>query len=192
MRWPGVRRASDWIWIGLLAGLSLEAAWPLPAEAHRLKGLLQATLVSLEPDRVRLEMELTPGIDIAPGLIGKLDRKQSGRISKAEGNAHALGVVGKLALSIDDTQLNPALVETWFPLTEAMTGGLGSIRIVVEAKLTKLAPGAHEIRLQNDYEPGISDYLVNALVPVSARIKITGQKRDSRQREYRLSFTLAP
>jgi hypothetical protein len=51
-----------------------------------------------------------------------------------------------------------------------------------------VTPGHHGILFRNEHLPGISVYLVNALVPKSKTIQITAQNRDEYQKEYHLRF----
>ena len=44
------------------------------------------------------------------------------------------------------------------------------------------------LSFRNDHLPELGVYLVNALVPATSEIKISGQARDPLQREMRLSF----
>ncbi len=159
-------------------------------EAHRLERLLQATLIAVDLDRVRLEINLTPGVDVAPGLISKMDRDHDGRISPAEGKVWLHDFARDLELKMDQKKANLRLLESWFPLTEAMAGGLGTIRLVFEATIPGSAAGRHELYFRSHFETNRSDYLVNALVPASPRIKIKGQRRDESQMETRIEYTV--
>jgi hypothetical protein len=51
-----------------------------------------------------------------------------------------------------------------------------------------LRQGEHQLSFRNDHLPELGVYLVNALVPSTSEIKISGQERDPLQREMRLSF----
>ena len=42
--------------------------------AHRLDECLQAALIDIAPDRITLELDVTPGVAIAESLIPEIDR----------------------------------------------------------------------------------------------------------------------
>ena len=54
--------------------LVLAAIAAVPASAHRRDEYLQAARIAIEPGRVLASLVLTPGIAIANGLLGEIDR----------------------------------------------------------------------------------------------------------------------
>src|ERR1041385_4307254 len=64
-------------------------ASPCSVFAHRLDECLQATLVVIEPDRIRLQMNFTPGVAVAEQVLAQIDTDHDGTISTKEiGRAH--------------------------------------------------------------------------------------------------------
>src|SRR5262245_32885407 len=61
--------------------------------AHRLDEYLQATRVMIAADRVTLELDLTPGVAVAPAIFKAIDGDGNGSISPAEADAYAAQVV---------------------------------------------------------------------------------------------------
>jgi hypothetical protein len=57
---------------------------PLVARAHRLDEYLQATLVDVRQDEVRLKMRLTPGVQASDEVIWTIDLDGDGRMSPKE------------------------------------------------------------------------------------------------------------
>ena len=45
----------------------------VPAYAHRLNEYLQATLISIEKDRVQVSLHLTPGVAVSSTIIANID-----------------------------------------------------------------------------------------------------------------------
>lgn len=160
---------------------------PLTLTAHRLDEYLQATLVSLATDRIVLEMDLTPGIDVASGVFASIDTDRDGRIAADEGDAYANQVLGEIELELDGTVRPLDLIGAEFPSQQEMRAGIGVIRIEARAPWAG-SPGRHALHYRNDHWPALSAYLVNALVPTSRAVRITGQHRDALQREFRLEF----
>jgi hypothetical protein len=163
---------------------------PARADAHRLDELLQAARVSVQPDSVRLELDLTPGVDVADGIIRAIDRNGDGRVDTGEADAYATVVVRALTLSVDAHLVALQLSRRVFPSREDLRQGIGTIRLVASAPLPP-APGRRRLTFANGYLPQISVYLVNALVPSDRRIAIVGQHRDALQRTYSLDYDVA-
>jgi hypothetical protein len=166
------------------------SAVPLALSAHRLDEYLQATRVSLATDRIVLEMELTPGVDVASLIFASIDTDQDGRIAADEGRAYANRVLEDVELELDGTLRPLDLIRTEFPTREEMGAGIGVVRIEARAPWPGVA-GRHTLHYRNDHRPALSAYLVNALVPTSRAVRITGQHRDAEQREFRLEFEIA-
>ena len=64
-----------------LALLLALLAFPSAVFAHRDDEYLQATLVAIEPSGIRLQINLTPGVDVAEQVLALIDRDQDGVIS---------------------------------------------------------------------------------------------------------------
>jgi hypothetical protein len=60
-------------------GLSL--AFAVTASAHRIDEYLQAARLAIAPDRVTLEMDLTPGVDVAPLIFALINTNHDGSIA---------------------------------------------------------------------------------------------------------------
>ena len=69
--------------------LAILAACAAPLCAHRLDEYLQATIFSIEKDRVQGSMRLIPGIAVAPAVIAGMDANGDGVISESEQRAYA-------------------------------------------------------------------------------------------------------
>ena len=54
-----------------------------PARAHRLDEYLQATLLSVEKDRVEAQVRLTPGVAVLPLILAQIDSNRDGILSAA-------------------------------------------------------------------------------------------------------------
>src|SRR4051794_17077529 len=61
---------------------------PASALAHRLDEYLQATLVVIGPDCVRLQINLTPGVAVAEQVLALIDVNKDGLISTNEATAY--------------------------------------------------------------------------------------------------------
>ena len=160
-----------------------------PAWAHRLDEYLQATLLSLEPDRVQASMRLIPGVAVAPAVIAAIDTDRDGVFSAAEQTIYAQRVLADLALTADGRRLTPKLLAVTFPQTNEMREGLGEIHLEFAASLPHTAGPTRRLTLENHHAPQRSVYLVNCLVPSDRALGITAQNRNRDQSFYELTYT---
>src|SRR5271155_2151138 len=105
------------------------------ASAHRLDEYLQATIFSVEKDRVQAFLRLTPGVAVSPIVIWTIDTNGDGSISETEQKAYAERVLRDLSLSVDGHPLKLRLVSVDFPTADDMKNGLGEIQIEFMADL---------------------------------------------------------
>jgi hypothetical protein len=157
------------------------------ASAHRLDEYLQATILSVEKDRLQASMRLVPGVAVSSAIVGAIDTNADGVISAAEGRAHVERILRDLSLSADGHVLRPRLLSFDFPKIEDMREGLGEIKVEFAADLP---PGSskRKIVFENHHQPRISAYLVNCLVPHDRDIQVIAQNRNGNQSFYRLDY----
>jgi len=169
----------------LLAFLAL----PSTVFAHRLDEYLQATLVVIEPDRVRLQINLTPGVAVAEQVLALIDRNGDGVISTNEAAAYAELLKRDLIVRLDQRDQELKLTNSYFPASAEFRTGLGIIQIEFSAATGRRAAGAHRLTLENRHLPGVSVYLINAAQPASAAVQITKQIRNENQSAGEIQFT---
>jgi hypothetical protein len=146
--------------------------------AHRRDEYLQAARLAIEPDRVQVELDLTPGIAVAEAVLAD------------EARAYSARVLSAIALDIDGMPLGLELVDTALPALDAVLKGEGTTRIQAVASMPRLADGLHHLRYRNAYRSDIGVYLANALVPASDRVAIAAQRRDVDQRDLVIDYAL--
>lgn len=171
-----------------LAVLGASLAIVPPAGAHRVDEYLQATLLSIDVDRVDLEIDLTAGVALASRVFGWIDTNGDGEISGAEGEAYARQVLGSVVLKVDGWPVPVTLVGSNFPPFPEMSLGLGIIRLRATAKFPVTGAGNHQISFLNTHRSESSVYMVNALVPVNPRIQLADQRRDVAQHGLTLEY----
>jgi len=189
MRNLDMNRYSSAICLPLLVSLLI---FPSIVFAHREDEYLQATFVAIEPDSIRLEINLTPGIAIAEQVIKLIDRDHDGVISAKETAAYAESLQRDLTLRLDRRTL--ALKITASESAEAATlrTGSGIIQIEFTAVPGMLAPGAHKLTLENRHQRKISVYLINAARPSSSAVQITRQSRNNNQSTGEIELRFQP
>jgi hypothetical protein len=172
----------------LLALLAL----PAPAPAHQLDEYLQATLVTIGPKEIRLQINLTPGVAVAAQVLGLIDRNRDGAISTNESAAYAELLKRDLIVRLDQREVEFKLAAFYFPEPEILRTGCGIIQ--VEYSVTPGAPaaGRHKLAFENRHLPAVSAYLFNVAQPRTASIRITGQKRNENQSTGEIAFDFRP
>lgn len=179
----------DWPTILLL--LMAWAFWtPQSSVAHRLDECLQAARIAVAETRVEIELDLTPGADMATRFLALIDLDRDGRFSTAEGEAFADRVKNSVTVKLNGTaKLLESAVEELPPLGD-IKAGTGVIRLRLTMEHPALPPGLHRVGFQNRHLPETSVYLANALVPDSKHIQVIRQHRDDTQRDYELEFSV--
>lgn len=173
--------------IGPLAVLAGSLAVAPRADAHRLDEYLQATRVSIDVDKIGLEIDLTPGVSVAARVFATIDSDHDGQISNEEADAYAQRVLGSVVLAIDDRPASLTLVGRQFPSLREMTLGTATIRLSSTATLPRVV-GLHHLSYVNGHSPDMSVYLANALIPPSDRVQIIEQHRDVLQRSFTVEY----
>ena len=174
-----------------MLAVTLAIAGGAELSAHRTDEYLQAARLAIDPGRVQLELDLTPGIALAGTILADIDRNRDGSLSPDEQRAYGALVMSALTLEIDGTPARAQLGVIDVPDGEAMRRGEGTIRIQSMATLTRLSIGPHQLLFRNRHHPDRSVYLANALVPDSDKVAVTAQRRDVDQRELIIDYVVA-
>ncbi|MEJ7655347.1 MAG: hypothetical protein WKH64_19450, partial [Chloroflexia bacterium] len=182
------------IWlVGLLGPIWLLAA-ALPAQeasAHPIDEYVQNTYIDPAPDRTTLELNLTPGVLVAPEMVALIDTGGDGEISETEGDAYANEVLRDISLEVDGEPQPLTLVDGSFPTSLDMSAGMGTIRLQVAAEAPEGVPGDHSLSFRNDHQPVNSKYLVNAFKK-SSEVEISHQDREKLQHAIRVDYAVTP
>ena len=160
--------------------------------AHRLDEYLQATLVAIEPDEVRLQINLTPGVAVAEQVLALVDRDHDGVISTNEAAGYAEVLRGDLIVRVDEGNLELKLIRCEFPAPTELRTGWGIIQMEFSVASSRLAEGAHKFTLENRHLPPASVYLFNAAPPKSRSVQIIRQIRNENQSEGEIEFSFHP
>lgn len=165
---------------------------PFSAFAHRLDEYLQATLVRIEPDRIRLQVNLTPGVAVAEQVLGLIDRDRDGVISTNEAAAYAELFERDFTVRLDERNLQLKLTGSCFPGIDELRTGWGFVQMEFSARTGHLTAGAHTLAIENRHLPGTSVYLLNAAQPSSSSVQVGKQLRNENQSTGKIQFSYRP
>ena len=162
------------------------------ARAHRIDEYLQATILSLEANRVNASMRLIPGVLVAPSLIAAIDSNHDGVFSDSETKGYAERVLGDLAITLDEKATRPQLDAWVVPDASDLRDGLGEIQIRYHVDLPPSREASRSLVLANHHLNAGSVYLVNVEVPQDPRVRVVDQKRNQQQSIYELDYGQTP
>ncbi len=157
------------------------------AFAHRIDEYLQATIFSVEANRVQASMRLIPGVLVASSVIAGIDGDRDGAFSDQEERTYAQRVLDDLAISIDGKSVRPKLVSWSFPQPAQMRDGLGEIHVEYSVDLPA-GSAERTLTVANHHLSSGSVYLMNVLTPEDRNIRILAQKRNEQQSVYELEY----
>lgn len=163
----------------------------MPLRAHRLDEYLQATIVAIEPEGIRLQIQLTPGVAVAEEVLAQIDRDRDGLIAPAEAAAYGEALTRDLTVRLDGQALASKLSRSFFPQPGELRGGLGIIQIEYAVAIEALVAGPHRLTLENRHLKKISAFLLNAAKPRAPTIQITRQQRQEDQSSGEIDFTFS-
>jgi hypothetical protein len=175
-----------------LLALTIAIIGSVELSAHRRDEYLQGARLAIDPGRVQIELDLTPGIAIADAILADIDRDRDGSLSADEQRAYGSLVLSALTLEVDGTRLSVQLDASSFPAPVAIRRGEGTIRLQSTATLPRLSMGPHQLLFRNGHHPDRSVYLANALVPDNDEVAVTAQRRDGDQTELTIDYVLRP
>ena len=158
--------------------------------AHRLDEYLQATMFSIEKDRVVMSMRLVPGVAVSSAVIANIDTNADGVLSEPEQRAYAERVLRDVSVVVDGKRLTPRLVSVAFPRVEEIREGVGQIQMEFTEDLPPGGPH-RKLVFENHHQNRISAYLVNCLVPSDPDIRVVAQNRNEDQSFYQLEYVQA-
>ena len=175
---------------GCATTAAVVALLSIDGQSHNLDEYLQAARLSLVRDRVALELDLTPGVAVAPGIIATIDRDADAAISSEEARTYGQTVMSEVRLSLDGHAIDVRLDRVEVPSAADLRAGLGTIALRASGSVDRLDPGGHSLHFQNNHHPGGAAYLINALAPNDPAIRVLSQHRDPLQREGRIEYEI--
>lgn len=160
------------------------------AFAHRLDEYLQVTQISVGRDRIVVDIYLTPGTAVAPAILSTIDTDGDGLISGTEGTAYGQSVLKSVRLMVDNKPRELSLSSSQYPPMDQLSAGIGFIHLETVTPVISDSEGAHKIEFENNFDPGASVYLANAMLPLDRLVRIRHQQRDVLQRDLQIDYEI--
>ncbi|QHC35181.1 hypothetical protein [Komagataeibacter xylinus] len=161
------------------------------ASAHQLDEYLQATTLNLARDHVSLRLRLTPGVDVASGIIRQMDRNGDGSLSAAEQQSYAAHIIRTLSLSLNGRRGRLLVDAMTFPSLSEIRAGTGIIDLQLKLRRDPCM-GNNRLLYHNRGADPETAWLVNCLMPQDPAIHIIRQQRSADQSSYVLDFSVGP
>src|SRR4051812_44528125 len=117
--------------------------------AHRLDECLQAARIAVEPDRLALELDVTPGVAIAESFIPEIDGDGDGTIPAREQQQFIRRILGSVDLSLDGHRIELSDGTATFPELAALRTGEGMIRLRADVTVPTPSAGVHRVVFRN-------------------------------------------
>jgi hypothetical protein len=175
-----------------IAAVAFVLAMPADLFAHRLDEYLQAARVSLSRQQITLELDMTPGVNVASAIVALLDRDGDGTISQREAGAYGEVVLRDLVVELDGGPVSLTLTRVEIPTRGEIGAGLGTIQLRASGRSQSVVPGRRQLHFRNNHQPQMSVYLVNALMPEDTGVSVVAQTRDARQQSVRVEYDVGP
>jgi len=104
---------------------------PMVAWAHPLDEYLQVGYLTLEAGRITLELDMTPGVLVAPHVVKLIDADGDGKFSQVEGDAFAQRVLADVTAELDGVRVPLRVTDVQMPEPPAMQAGGGEMRLTM-------------------------------------------------------------
>lgn len=174
--------------VGLLSGLLLR---PTPVAAHSLDQFLQASYLTLGAKQVDLELDLTPGLMVAPQVLQSLDSDGNQQISESEGRAYAETLLQNISLEIDGQVYTLRLTSLELPTFLNLQAGYGTLKVFAQTDALPTTTNTHRLFYKNSNQLTGSVWQVNAFVEDGAAFSLGPQNRDDLQQTLTVAYAPA-
>ncbi len=176
--------------LGAITLLMAVLASPRAALAHPLDVYLQATYITVAPSEIVVELNLTPGVLVAPEVLAHLDADGDGQITDAEGRAYVDTLLRDVVLQVDEQPLALTVTKIDMPAYLNLQAGYGTIRVFTTATPAAGLTGTHQIAYANNNAPTGVAYQVNTFVDTGAAITLGKQNRDDIQQRLTVDYAI--
>ncbi|WP_322749860.1 MULTISPECIES: nickel/cobalt transporter [unclassified Frankia] len=133
----------------------------IPAQAHPTDEVLQQAYLTPTSSRLAVQLDLTPGVLVAPAFARAIDTDGNQTISAGETAAHVDLVTSTLQLRVDGQAVPLTVTRRTYPAYDLPAAAGGAVTIELSAGL---APGSRYVVLTDGYSPGRTTVQMDVLV----------------------------
>ncbi len=133
----------------------------IPAQAHPTDEVLQQAYLTPTSSRLAVQLDLTPGVLVAPAFARAIDTDGNQTISVGEEAAHVDLVTSTLQLRVDGQAVPLTVTGRTYPGYDLLTAAGGAVTIELSAGV---APGSRNVVLTDGYSPGRTTVQMDVLV----------------------------
>lgn len=163
---------------------------PSAVSAHPIDEYLQSAYIGLDPNQVTVEIDMTPGVLVAPTVMKLIDTDSDGVFSKSEGQAYGMRVLHDVSLSLDEQAISLSVSAVQMPDPLMMKAGGGEIRVTMAAAISPTIAVSHRLAFMNSHAPVKSAHQVSTLMPKASQLVIVGQNRSASSEGIAVDFQL--
>jgi nickel/cobalt exporter len=145
-----VRCVARWLTIGLLVAVG-SVLLASAAAAHPTDQIVQQVYLNPAASASTVQLDLTPGVLVAPQFARALDTDADGALGTAEIDAHVQAVQSAVTAQVDGRSVGLTLTEHRYPPLDLLAAGGGTITLVWAVPLPA---GAQQVRFTDRYQPG--------------------------------------
>lgn len=164
--------------------------FPAAIVAHPLDEYYQITTISVAPRRMTLAVELYPAVLVAPQLLPLMDSDGDETLSEAEQRAYIDRFMADLTFEVDGHSLPLTMGRLVFPTVLDLRTGGSVIRFDLTADLPADHRGDHRLFYQNNHQPDIGVYVVQAQSDQPQWVSINQFERDVFQQSIDAAYTI--
>ncbi len=160
--------------------------WLLPfAAAHPMDSLNQAAYITLQPQKVSIELDFTPGELVAAQFVQEFDGK-SLNLETLQKFTQKLLKREHFRLDEKEIDLKLEFAQSQIPDLALLKSGGAQLQLLLIGDLPNVS-GKHQFVFENKYQPVKSAYAANVFVE-SKDVQIIQQSRDSNLQVFRVDF----
>jgi ABC-type nickel/cobalt efflux system permease component RcnA len=176
--------------VSLVGLIGLMLVLPSVTWAHPLDQYILASYLTVAPEQIVVELDMTPGVLVAPQLLPVIDTNNDQQISEAESRAYADLVLKEVELKVDGQPQQLTFSKIEMPDLLNFQAGYGTMRLYAKVNLTQGLTGTHQLYYKNNYQPANPAYQVNTFVDESIPVTIGPQNRDAIQQSMTMDYTI--
>ena len=153
----------------------LAVAMAQAAAAHPVDEVVQSAYLMITPERLRLQLEITPGPEVAATVLRSLDANHDHLLTRAETRAFGERVLRQTVLAIDRKVVAWRFDQIGVPSYAMLEQQAGTIQLFADAPLVQNRK-RRNLSFRNGYRPARGPTTTN-IFALPGTYTFTGQRR---------------